>query len=46
MDTKFQLIVGVVTIYVTLGFVISTFLKRNDIADVMWGPGVWLASVM
>ena len=46
MDTKFQVIFGVIAIYVTLGFVLSMFLKRNDIADVMWGPGVWLASVM
>ncbi len=29
--------------YVTLGFIISVFLKRNDIADVMWGPGIFIA---
>lgn len=30
-------------LFVTLGFIISIFTKRNDIADVMWGPGIFLA---
>lgn len=30
----------VVWVYVTLGFIISLLIKRNDIADVMWGPGI------
>jgi steroid 5-alpha reductase family enzyme len=31
--------------YVTTGFVISLVIKRNDIADLMWGPGIVLAAV-
>ena len=33
----------VVLIYVILGFLISILLKRNDIADVLWGPGIFLS---
>lgn len=29
-------------VYVTLGFLFSRLKKRNDIADVMWGPGIFL----
>lgn len=32
----------VILLYITFGFVISVFLHRNDIADVMWGPGIFL----
>lgn len=35
-------IIIVIFIYVTLGFLISLILKRNDLADVMWGPGIFL----
>jgi steroid 5-alpha reductase family enzyme len=34
-----------VLIYVTAGFALSVYLKRNDIADVMWGPGILLAAM-
>lgn len=37
--TYFLTILGVVFIYMTLWFVVSLFLKRNDIADVAWGLG-------
>lgn len=30
--------------YVTLGFIVSLVLKRNDIADIMWGPGIALVA--
>jgi steroid 5-alpha reductase family enzyme len=33
----------VILIYITIGFLFSIYLKRNDIADVMWGPGIFLA---
>jgi steroid 5-alpha reductase family enzyme len=29
--------------YATLGFLYSVIFKRNDVADVMWGPGIFLA---
>ena len=32
----------VVLLYVTVGFIVSFFIRRNDIADVMWGPGIFL----
>lgn len=38
-----SLILGVLFVYVTVGFFLAVFLKRNDIADVMWGPGIFLA---
>lgn len=43
MQIIFLNIFFVLFLYVTLGFIISSFLKRNDIADVMWGPGIFLA---
>jgi steroid 5-alpha reductase family enzyme len=36
----------VIAAYVTAGFVVAVAISRNDIADVMWGPGIWLASVV
>lgn len=33
-----------VLLYVTAGFLLSIPLKRNDIADIMWGPGIALAA--
>ncbi len=30
-------------LYITFGFFLSVVIKRNDIADVMWGPGIFLA---
>jgi steroid 5-alpha reductase family enzyme len=35
---------GVVWAFVTFLFVVSVLIKRNDIADVAWGPGIALAS--
>jgi steroid 5-alpha reductase family enzyme len=35
-----------VFVYVSLGFITALFLKRNDIADVMWGPGIFLVSLV
>jgi steroid 5-alpha reductase family enzyme len=43
------IIIASVFVYVTLGFVFAVLTSRNDIADVMWGPGValcgWVAYV-
>ena len=38
-------ILGVLSAYVTLGFLGAVLLKRNDIADVMWGPGIFIAAL-
>lgn len=38
-------ILGVLFVYVTLGFLVSVVVKRNDIADVMWGPGIFIAAL-
>lgn len=35
---------GVIFTLVTLLFLVSIILKRNDIADIAWGPGIALAS--
>ncbi len=34
----------IIVIFVSTLFILSIFLKRNDIADVAWGPGIALAS--
>lgn len=34
----------VVLVYVTLGYIVALLIKRNDIADVMWGPGIALSA--
>lgn len=40
------LIVGlVIFVYVTAWFIISLLLKRNDVADVAWGPGIALVGI-
>lgn len=31
-------------LYVTVGFLVSALIKRNDIADILWGPGIALAA--
>ena len=37
--------VGVtISAYVVVGFLVSLVLKRNDIADIMWGPGIALVA--
>ena len=38
-------ILAILTVYVTVGFFIAIFLKRNDVADVMWGPGIFIATL-
>ncbi len=37
-------VIAVITTFVSLLFLVSVVLKRNDIADVAWGPGIALAS--
>jgi steroid 5-alpha reductase family enzyme len=37
------IILPILFVYVTIGFVTSLILKRNDIADVMWGPGIFIS---
>lgn len=37
---------GVVFIYVTVWFLISLLLKRNDLADIAWGPGIFLVGLV
>ena len=39
------IILGVIFIYITFGYLLSVILKRNDLADVMWGPGILLAAL-
>lgn len=43
IEIIFPSVVAVFT-FVTLGFLVSVIIKRNDIADVMWGPGIALAA--
>lgn len=45
MVTNLLIIASVVFLYVTIGFILAVCLKRNDIADVMWGPGIFLSVV-
>ena len=45
MTTSLIIIVFVLLVYVSAGFVMSIAWKRNDIADVMWGPGVFIAAL-
>lgn len=33
-------------VYVTIGFGIAVYIRRNDIADVMWGPGIFLSTLV
>lgn len=35
----------VVLLYVTSGFIIASIIKRNDLADVIWGPGIFLSAL-
>ncbi len=44
MSTILLLTFGVIWAFVTSLFIISLFLKRNDIADIAWGPGIALAA--
>lgn len=43
--TALPIIALVIFSYVTLGFIVSRIIKRNDIADVMWGPGILLTGI-
>jgi steroid 5-alpha reductase family enzyme len=45
MTTTFIIIGVVIWGYVSAGFVLSAVWQRNDVADVMWGPGVLAASL-
>jgi steroid 5-alpha reductase family enzyme len=46
MSDTLAAVATAVFIYVTVGFALSVHLKRNDIADVMWGPGILLACLV
>ena len=46
MLTNLLIIASVVFLYVSIGFILAVYLKRNDIADVMWGPGIFLSSLV
>ena len=39
------LIAGVIGSFVSVLFIISIFIKRNDIADVAWGTGIFLVAL-
>jgi steroid 5-alpha reductase family enzyme len=45
MTGTFSTISIAILIYVSVGFVLSVLWRRNDIADVLWGPGILLAAV-
>jgi steroid 5-alpha reductase family enzyme len=45
MTTTFIIIGAVIWAYVSAGFVMSVIWQRNDIADVMWGPGILVAAL-
>jgi steroid 5-alpha reductase family enzyme len=45
MSNSIAVVGGTILAFVSAGFVLSAVWKRNDLADVMWGPGIWLASV-
>jgi steroid 5-alpha reductase family enzyme len=44
MGPNFGIIVLVTWAYVTIGFLFAVWFKRNDVADVQWGPGIFMAS--
>ena len=46
MKPDFWMIFGAVWIYVTIGFALAVYYRRNDIADVQWGGGIFLASAV
>jgi steroid 5-alpha reductase family enzyme len=45
MSAQVLTIAVVLFVYITIGFITAFFLKRNDIADVMWGPGIFLSAL-
>lgn len=38
--------IAAVWVYVTAVFILSLILKRNDIADVAWGPGIFIVALV
>jgi steroid 5-alpha reductase family enzyme len=44
MGPNFWIIALATWAYVTIGFLFAVQFKRNDIADVQWGPGIFMAS--
>ena len=42
---NFVIISAVISAYVSAGFAASVYLERNDLADVLWGPGILIAAV-
>jgi steroid 5-alpha reductase family enzyme len=45
MTTSLITIGVVLWAYVSAGFALSVVWRRNDLADVMWGPGILLAEL-
>jgi steroid 5-alpha reductase family enzyme len=44
MGPNFWIIALVTWVYVTIGFLFAVRFKRNDVADVQWGPGIFMAA--
>ena len=40
-----QFIAGIIGIFVSLLFVLSIIIKRNDIADIAWGTGIFIVAL-
>ncbi len=45
MTSSLTIIGAVIFAYVSAGFAISLIWKRNDVADVLWGPGILIAAL-
>lgn len=43
---QLQLVAGVIGGFVTLLFLVSVIIKRNDIADIAWGTGIFLVALL
>jgi steroid 5-alpha reductase family enzyme len=46
MTPNFWTIAVSIWTYVSIGFLAAVYYKRNDVADVQWGGGIFLASVV
>jgi steroid 5-alpha reductase family enzyme len=46
MGPNFGIIALVTWAYATIGFLFAVWFKRNDVADVQWGPGIFMASAV
>lgn len=44
MENVLTFTLSIIWCFVSLLFILSLFIKRNDIADIAWGPGIALAS--